>query len=424
MLLALAACGGTGTPASSAPVEASAESSAAPVEASAEPSAELEETSEPLGEPIKIGHICDLTGVEASVGNLAKQALDFAVEALGGKIGNHPIEIITEDSQSTASVAADVAKKLVEQDGVAAILGPTQIGHKSAVSEYIKEAGVPLIFYNGTPEYLFKSNPWIVGAGGATPQLPTVMADYVYNELGYETVHTVAMDNTGYRSYIDPFVEAYEALGGKVVSQAWAPIPTADWAPYLVPLSTEADGIVAWASSSDAISLWKAWYDMGLSESLPIVAAMHGGFTDYFVPLAVSKSNPEAAEAMLGTFAPIVYTYSIDSPENKAFVEAWTEEFGEVPGGTNLPGAVYQAYLLLKTALESIDCDTTPDNLIEAIFAVDVTGPEGHVYFADGSHVATKDIYVVKLVKLEDGSYNYEAVKTYHAVPPTGYEIK
>jgi len=384
------------------------------------PSEEPAEVSQEVtGDPIKIGHIADLTGVESSVGIQAKEALEFAVEAMGGKIGNRPIEIITEDSQSTASVAADVAKKLVEQDKVVAILGPTQIGHKSTVSEYIKEAGIPLIFYNGTPAGLFKSNPWLVGSAGATPQMPTVMADYVYNEMGYETVHTLSMENTGGRSYIDPFVEAYEALGGAIATQVWVPQNTEDFSPYLVSLK-EADALVAWTSSSDAIALWKVWSDLGLTEKLPIVAAFHGGMTDYFVPLAVSKSNPAAAEAMLGTVAPIMYTYSIDIPENKAFVEAWTAKFGAIPPGSNLPGDVYTALLLLKTAVESLDGDTTPDKLIEAIFAADITGPAGHLYFADGSHAATKDVYVVKVVKLDNGSYNYEVVKTYSDVPPEG----
>jgi branched-chain amino acid transport system substrate-binding protein len=155
---------------------------------------------------------------------------------------------------------------------------------------------------------------------------------------------------------------------------------------------------------------------------LPILSSFHGGMTDYFVPTALSKSNPEAAEAMLGTFAPIMYAYDIPNPENEKFVKDWTEKFGEIPGGTNLPGSTYQALLLLKTAIESLNGNiTSSDELVKAIETADVKGPQGHLMF-EGSHAATKDVHIVQVVKLDDGSYNYKTVKTYKDVPPTGLQ--
>jgi branched-chain amino acid transport system substrate-binding protein len=379
-----------------------------------------DETAEALGEPIKIGHICDLTGVEAMTGEEARRALEFAVEWIGGSIAGRPVEIVIGDAQGQPSTAADVARKMIEQDKVVAIFGPTQIGQKSAVAEAINTAtvGVPLIFYNSTPTGLLFSNNWLVGAGGATPQLPSVMADYVYNELGYRTVHTLSMDNTGGRSYIDPFAETFTALGGIVATQQWAPVPCGDFAPYLATLS-EADALIAWDSSSDALALWTAWYEMGLNEKLPMIASFHGGFSDYYISDALAASNPEVANAMLGTFAPIPYVYDLDNPDNKDLVAAWTEKYGHVPLGNNLPGSCAEVMLLLKAAIEALDGDTDPDKLIEAIFEADITGPEGHLYF-ENSRAATKDVYVVKVIQMEDGSYNYESVAVYNDVPPEG----
>ncbi|MDR1573464.1 MAG: ABC transporter substrate-binding protein, partial [Clostridiales Family XIII bacterium] len=366
----------------------------------------------------KIGHIVDLTGVEAMTGEEARRSFEFAVKSIGGRIGDRPIEIVLGDAQSQSSVATDLARKMIEQDGVVAIFGPTQIGHKTAVSEYIKEAGIPLIFYNGTPLGILKSNDWLIGGGGATPQMPTAMADYVYTELGYRTVNVLSMDNTGYRSYLDPFIETFEALGGTIVSQQWAPIPCADWSPYLATLQ-DADAIVSWASGSDAISLWTAWYEMGVNKRMPIVAAMHGGFTDYFVPTALSKSNPDAKDAMLGALAPMMYAVDSKAEANQEFVDAWTEEFGAIPPGSNLPGACAQSIQLFKAAVEATGGETDPNVLLEALLAADVTGPEGRLLF-EGSHAATKDVHIVKVAELADGSFSYEYVKTYEAVPPTG----
>jgi branched-chain amino acid transport system substrate-binding protein len=380
-------------------------------------------SKEPLGKPIKIGHIVDLQGVEANTGKEAQRSLEFALKMIGNKIGNHPIELITLDAQGNTTGATDAAMRLAEVEKVAAILGPTQIGQKIAVGEYMAEAKIPLIFYNSTPGYLFKANPWLIGSGGAIPQLPTAMAHYLYEEMGYRTVHILAMDNMGYRAYLEPFMKVFTGLGGKILSDQWAPIPCADWSPYLTVISgAPADAIVAWASGSDAISLWKAWYETGMYEKIPIVAAQHGGFTDYYILGAVEKSNPAIAEAVRkSAIAPIMYVYDNDSAANKSFVDAWKAEFGNVPVGSNLPGVCAQAILLLKEALESVDYNTDPKTLRDAILATNITGPEGQALFA-GSNAATKDVHICKIVKLDDGSYNYSKIKTYKAVPPAGLQ--
>lgn len=372
-------------------------------------------------EIIKIGHICDLTGSEAGTGAEAQRSLQHAVDALGGEISGYQIEVITRDSQSDPSIAADVARQLVEQDEVVAIFGPTLIGHKSAVSTYMETVGIPIIFYNPTPLGLLEHAEWTVGASGSTLQMPTVMADYVYNELDYRSIYTVTKDDTGGRSYMDPFIADYTALGGGIVSSQWAPTPTPDFSPYFVSMNpASADGIICWTSGSSAITFWEAWYNAGFSNKLPVVALFHGAFTDYFIPAALSNTSPEIAKAMLGTITLNSYAYDIDSPENEAFVKGWQEEFGAVPIGSDLPSACYQAIQLFVEAIKATDGDTSPDALIAAIKEADFVGPEGRIYFGD-TLCAIKDVFIVKLVQLEDNSFNYSLVKEYKDVPTTGY---
>jgi len=427
MVFALVACGTADEP-EKTPDETPGTSAPAETDKQPEESKPTEDTPDappaPTGEPIKIGHIADLTGVEANTGIQAVTGMDFAVKLINanGGINGRPVEVITEDAQSDASVASSVALKLIEHDEVIAIVGPTQIGHKGAVAEVVKTAQVPAIYYNGTPAYMLKGNEWVVGAGGATPQMPTAMADYCYNELGYRSVHILTMDNTGYRSYLTPFMETFTKLGGTIVSEQYAPIPCPDWAPYLSTL-TKADAIISWASGSDGIGLWQAWYDMAVSDQMPLIAAMHGGFTDFFIGNALSKGNPDALEAMLEqAYAPIMYTYSAEHAENQEFIKLWEEEFGTVPGGTNMPGATYQAMLLIKEAIESIEGELTHESLRDALFATDIVGPEGHLVFKD-SQIATKDVHIVRPFQMEDGSFNYKVVKTYKDVPPEGLNV-
>lgn len=416
MLFALAACGGkdNGANTSNKPDTTQNTPDTPPSE---EPSEEpADEPAELTGEPIKIGHICDLTGTEALSGMEAKRSLEFAVKQLNG-IAGHPVEVITRDGQGNAANAADVARILVEADEVVAILGPTQAGQKSAVSEYCAEAGVPLIFYSGTPTYLFATNPWLIGSGGANPQM-TVMADYAYNDLGYRTVNIVTMDNIGFKTFTDDFTKAFEALGGKVSKAAYAPFPCDDWAPYLLALDQDADAIMAWTTGTNAIALWQNWHQMGLYKTMPMTAIMQSAFIDDYILETLEATYPDVVEYILGTCAPSACVYSTGTPENEAFVEAYKAEFGEMPSN-NISGQVYQAYQLLKTAIESIDGNTEAEALRDAILECEIDGPAGHMSF-DDSGACTKDVFIVKSVQLDDGSYNFEVVKTYEDVAPQG----
>lgn len=421
MLLALAACNSGGSADGDAP---DSTSPAATSDEGGSNEGGSEEQTASKG-TIKVGHICDLTGVQSLTGQQAKQSMDFAKKYVGPMAG-YDVEIIHVDSQSDSSAAADAARHLVEDEGVSVIIGPTIIGQKFAVANYCAEAGVPLIFYNPSPESLFESCAWAVGASGANPQMPSVMADYVFNELGYTKVYTLTKDDAGGAGYMDPFVAGFEDLGGEIVLAQLAPEGTTDFSSYLVRMDPEgADCIVGWTSAADAIQLWKDYVDSGLNEKIPIVGNFSGAFTDSFICDAMDESGrSDVAEAILGTKAPMSYAYNIDTPENNAFVEAWTAEFGERPLGNNLPGATTQVMLLLKAAVESLDGDISDSQaLLDALLGADITGPEGRTVFVDGQHAATKDIYVTEVVKLDDGTYNYGLVKLYSDVAPSGLPI-
>ena len=376
--------------------------------------------------PIKIGHICDLTGTDALTGKQASEAMDFAAQYVGAICGRE-VKIIHKDSQSSASAAADAARMLIEEDDVDVIFGPTMIGHKMAVANVVKNYEVPAVFYNPTPTVPdVMNNEWVVGAAGANPQMPTVMADYVYNELGYRKVVTLTKDDAGGTSYMDPFKANFEALGGEVLVQRWVSNEATDYSSDLIALSgTDADCLVAWTSGSAAIQLWKEWYNMGLNDTLPMVAVFHGAFTDSFICDALNATTPELVEEMLGTVAPMTWAYDAGDPEIDAFVEAFRAAHdGAYPIGNNLAGATVQNMLVLKAAVEALNGDTSDkEALRDALLAVDITGPEGRTVFENGSNMATKDIYVVKIVKMDDGTYNYGFLKKYENVPVNGLTV-
>ena len=101
---------------------------------------------------IKIGHQVALTGPSATWGQSEANALKMAVEkinAAGGVLGKK-IEVIAYDNRADRLEAVNVAKRLVEQDKVVAIIGPAQSGVTNAIREVNNAAKVPVVATTAT----------------------------------------------------------------------------------------------------------------------------------------------------------------------------------------------------------------------------------------------------------------------------------
>ena len=373
--------------------------------------------------PIKVGHIVNLTGPEAMVGAIQSKCLNEAFKQMG-PIDGRTVEVITEDAQGEAASAIDAARKLVESDHVVAIIGPTEIGQKMAVANYLKTAGIPEIIYNPSPPILFQGNKWVVGSGGSTPQNPSCMGDYIYKKASYRTINTLTEDNSGGRAFMDPLTQIFTQLGGKVLKQQWVPENVGDFSPYLTTLPA-ADALIAWEPGGAGVKLWTQWYQLGIYKTTPMDAAFHGGFTDAFIPMALPK---DVATAMVGAMAPQVYSPENPSPENKAFVDAITPVLGYPPSDDGASGP-WQAALLLQAGVQAANGDTSPDKLLAGMLGASFVGPEGPESFAAGQQIATKTVYILKVTFVPAAGfapdhYTYTTIGTYKDVPPEGYTPK
>ncbi len=368
--------------------------------------------------PIKIGHIVDLAGSEATVGKNFQRVLDFSFESINYTIAGRKVEIIVGDAQGQPNTAVDVARKMVENDKVVAILGPTQAGQKMAVAGYMNQAGIPLILYNPTPMALYASGKikWVVGAGGSERQDPTCMADYIYNQLKYRTINTLAVDNTGGRMFLAPLTDLFTKMGGQVVQQQWAPVPCPDFAPYLTTLKP-ADALVAWNPGSDAIKFFSQYREMGIK--MPVVNHFAGGYLDVFVAKALGPAN---ASAILGVPGPMMYSPDSTDPVNQRYVKAFTAKFGFPPPDSGYTAADTGALVFIEL-VKATGGDTTPAKLMQAVPNIKVNAPEGALFFAAGSLVATRTVFVCTETQTPNG-FAYKTLYTYKDVPPTGYVPK
>lgn len=150
------------------------------------------------GTVIKIGYLGPLTGDAASYGvdtfNGTKMKVD-EINAKGG-INGAMIELIAEDGRCTGADAMNAAQKLINVDGVIAIIGGQCSGETLAAAPIAEAAGIPMISpISSSPdvtaagEFVFRNYP-------SDALKTTAMAQYFADE-GIETIAMIT-ENTDF----------------------------------------------------------------------------------------------------------------------------------------------------------------------------------------------------------------------------------
>ncbi|MCL5734108.1 MAG: penicillin-binding protein activator [Actinobacteria bacterium] len=410
----LAACGGNETTTTAAPTEttaASTQSTAAPTETSA---ASTETTAAATTGVIKIGHIRPLSGVMATTSDRMIKAFDFAFEQVGYQATGKKIEIIVGDSKGDPATAVEVARKMVESDGVSMLVGPTQGGEEMAVAAYASQVGIPVLFTNpapmgaATPDMAFA-----VSGYGTEPQISSAMGVYCYDQAGYRNVDLLSGDFAPGHGFLGAFKAAFTKKGGTIVQEIYTPYPSEDFSPYLTTLK-DADAVVAWIDGEQAIKLLTQYHQLSIDKRMPIVGAFHGSF---LAPFILSALPADVSDSLVGALVPVPYSPLLDTAVNTKFVADFKAKFNVLP--EDMDSGPYVGAQIIMHALEATNGDTTPAKLRDALVAVNFEGPEGPIKFDPQTRAAIKTVYIAKVAK-QDGAFVWQPVFTYPDVPPAG----
>jgi len=116
------------------------------------------------GSTVKIGAPLALTGTLAVEGKLTREGYLFWQEWInsqgGIKVGNtlHKVDLKIEDDESKQQTSAQIAERLLSQDGVQFLLGPYGSASTNTVARIAESHRVPMVEANGAAESIFSHN--------------------------------------------------------------------------------------------------------------------------------------------------------------------------------------------------------------------------------------------------------------------------
>lgn len=354
------------------------------------------------GDTVTVGLINPLTGPFAALGEDVNAGFQSYLDMQGGELSGHPIEVLSEDTGNDTAVAQEAVIKLADE-GASFLVGFVNSGVTYGVADTIVDSGVPLMITTAGADDLTQrdaaDNIFRLSYTSSQDAMP--LGDYACTELGYETVSIVGLDYAFGWEAASGFAKVFEDAGCQVVQEIYAPLGTADWAPFVQQIDTGADAVWTVIAGADGIRFMRAYTDFGLE--LPVLG--HGSTTD-------EQILGEQASTADGAITSLHYSSMVDTPENATHIEVFEGDTGRSVSQYSEHG--WATAMVLEAALADIDGEVTPDALIDAIGSVAIDVPRGPLSF-DEYGQGVYNVYIREVQEI-DGQWVNAILDTYDEV--------
>lgn len=341
-------------------------------------------------ETIKIGVLTPLSGTYAGIGQQVRWGIDQSAEEINtaGGIAGRQIELVYEDSEANPAVAVTKAEKLFTVDNVDFLTGTVNSGATLAVGQVADRAGKLIATTVSFSDAITGSgcSPNVFRVNARAGQQSEALAAWLKEEKPGAKVYYLGPDYEMGRSTVAAFKGRAESVGATSTGEVFAPLDSKDYSQYFGQLrAARPDVLYTSVAGNDTVRLFTQMNDFGVSEGLTILGASG----------TVTAQNINAIGAAAeGFITGVGYSVLIDSPENKAFVEAFRERNGADP---DLYGAdSYGLLFAYKAAVEAAGATDT-DSVRAALEGLSWETPQGTKTIRAGDHQAMQPMYVVEV---------------------------
>lgn len=354
-------------------------------QAAGPPTAQVDTTGLAVADDtVTVGILHSLTGTMAISETGAQEAEKLAIaqiNAKGGVLGRQ-IKFIQEDGASDWPTFAEKAKKLLENDHVAAIMGCWTSASRKAVLPVL-ERDNGLLYYPTFYEGLEQSKNVVYTGQEATQQVFAGL-DWVAKTKHAKTFYLIGSDYIWPRTTMKLARKYIETvLHGKIVGEEYAALGSTEFGSTINKIRLKKPDVI-YAAVVGGSNV--AWFKQ-------LKAAGITGKKQTLLTLSVTEDEAQGigGENLLGFYSAMKYFQSLDTPVNKAFVAEFKKMWGaDAPIG-DVTQAAYEGPWLWKAAVEKAGSFDT-DKVVKADESGTITfdAPEGMIYLESNHHLKTR----------------------------------
>jgi branched-chain amino acid transport system substrate-binding protein len=351
-------------------------------------------------ETLRIGALFSITGPASFLGEPERNTLEMLVKEANAKGGvkGHKLELVVYDTQGDATKAVQLATKLIKNDKVSIIVGPSTTGETMAVIPVVEKEKIPMIscaagikITDPVKKYVFK-----------TPANDHVAAEKIFNYMVSKKQKSVALltvtDGFG-SSGREQLKDMAKKKGITIVAdETYGPKDTDMTAQLTKIKGSKADAIICWGTNPGPAIVTRNVKQLGIK--IPLYQS-HGVASKKYIELAGSD-NAEGVLLPAGKLAIFDKLKSSDPQLKllKGYDQAYKKAYG-VEAST-FGGYAYDSFLLISEAVKK---GTAPEQLRDGLEGVRKLVSISGIFNMTHSDHNGLDLNAFEMVRISKGDW-------------------
>jgi branched-chain amino acid transport system substrate-binding protein len=357
-----------------------------------------------LADTVKIGFVTTLTTPAAVIGNDQKDAVDLAVEDMGGKMGDLDVEVIYEDDGFKPEIGKQKTDKLVDLDDVDFVAGYIWSNVLLASARSVLDAGKFLVSANAGPHQLAGEDCHenYFNISWQNDQTPQAMGE-VLNQLGVKSLYLMGPN---YAAGKDMLAGVESTFKGEILGK--------DLTKWPDQLDFSAELAKARASGAEALFVFypgraghafvTQYQQAGLVDVLPL----HTAFVMDSISLPVFQEA--GMTDILGSKLTLFWSPDLDAPQNRQFITNFKGKYGRYP--SFYAAQAYDAMFYIKSAVEAVGGDLADTDGLRAAFkAAEFPSVRGEFEMGP-NHYPIQNFYLLEVAEDDEGVWTTKVVQT------------
>lgn len=341
-------------------------------------------------EKLKIGFINTFSGGLAIYGKHQKDAVELAMDHLGGKIGGLETEIIYGDDEVKPDVGRQAAEKMVQRDKVHFVTGIIWSNVLAAVQSYVLREKIWLISTNaGWSDMAGKNcDPYFFSTSWNNDQTPEAMGKLMNDER----VKNVFMMSPNYQAGKDMLTGFQRFYKGGVKGQILTKLGQTDYAAEISQARAAGpDALFIFLPGPMGIAFVKQWQASGLADKIKL----------YTVFTVDELTFGGLGDAAIGTYHTTYWSPDLPFPQNKKFVADFEKKYSYTP--SQFSAQAYDMPLFLDSGIKAVKGDLKNQAGIgKALEKADYPSTRGP-YTYNVNHIPIQNFYKREVIRGEDG---------------------
>ncbi|MDE0480942.1 MAG: ABC transporter substrate-binding protein [Candidatus Poribacteria bacterium] len=302
-------------------------------------------------EEIAIGVVLTQTGRNATAfGKYVEQAFELALNEINdSQLAGLNLKFITVDDQGTVEGAIEAYNKLIKEDGVSVILGPTTSSATKQTFPIAKEYQIVAISPTSAARGLSAISDFTFRVALTTDILVPNGVEATHAKLNYQNVATLYDETDDFSTDGDKAVQEELIATGVIIlgTETFRGGETTDFTEQLTRIKAlNPDAIFVSSLPGEKPEILRKGHELGISAP--------------FIIRTLTDADVEAAgEAAEGAITFVGWGSAVDTPGNQEFIEKYTTTYNTAPN--NYAARAYATLHILAKAIGTAESHNAAD---------------------------------------------------------------